>query len=444
MSPITMPAAIEAEQCVLASMFLGGTLPPGTLSRGDFYRPAHGEIFDAIESMTARGVPVDIVTLSGEMQRRGTLEAVGGTAYLMSIGDFLPSAANVAHYAQSVRDASTLRRVIETSHELIQLAGRDDAEASAVVEAAERRMLALSQTKQRETLFSVQQVLRNGYDALEARARSGGRITGLSTGLPSLDAMTCGLQRGDMSILAARPSVGKTALAVNILTHVAQSGGRALFFSLEMSHDQVYQRMVSSVGGVSGDAVRSGMLTPGEHLRCKQAHAALWDTRYTIDDERSVTASYIRSTARRAAAQFGGLDLVVIDYLQLIEGEATRGENSNRNQQISVISRSLKVMAGELDCHVLALSQLSRNLEHREDKRPLLSDLRESGAIEQDADLVMGLYRASRYGSSHVPGDVRDPSELLIRKQRMGPVGTIHIEYVGEFSRFSEPVEGGF
>lgn len=443
-SPLrTPPHDIQAEQAVLGAMMLGdGAADVGLelLTRNDFYRDVHAHIFDGMEALRVRSEPVDAVTLKDELHRTGILERIGGIAYLIQLGDAEFTTANLAHYARIVREKATLRRLIAVCGSLATLAYAEE-ETAALLERAEREMFALRPRDANPTRRPLQELLSAELSDIEARGKAqNGGITGLPTGFPCIDRKLSGLQRGDFLLLAARPSVGKSALASCIAANVTKGGGTTLFFSLEMSGPEITQRILTAESRVDSHAVRTGQLDERGWEWLLSGVQRLWDGHCFIDDNTQITPGYLRSECRRVRAEHG-LDLVVIDYLQLMNGGGDGRAGENRNAELSQISRSLKLLAKEFDVPVLALSQLSRAVEKRENKRPLLSDLRDSGSLEQDADVVMFLHREGYAGDkpdeSGSSNPARpDPTELIIRKHRKGPTGTVNLLFLPQFARF--------
>ncbi|WKA47432.1 replicative DNA helicase [Geobacillus zalihae] len=428
------PQSIEAEQAVLGAVFLDPTaltLASERLIPEDFYRAAHQKIFHAMLRVADKGEPVDLVTVTAELAALEQLEEVGGVSYLSELADFVPTAANVEYYARIVEEKSLLRRLIRTATSIAQDGYTREDEIDVLLDEAERKIMEVSQRKHSGAFKNIKDVLVQTYDNIEMLHNRNGDITGIPTGFTELDRMTSGFQRSDLIIVAARPSVGKTAFALNIAQNVAtKTNENVAIFSLEMSAQQLVMRMLCAEGNINAQNLRTGKLTPEDWGKLTMAMGSLSNAGIYIDDTPSIRVSDIRAKCRRLK-QESGLGMVVIDYLQLIQGSGRNREN--RQQEVSEISRSLKALARELEVPVIALSQLSRSVEQRQDKRPMMSDLRESGSIEQDADIVAFLYRDDYYNKD---SENKNIIEIIIAKQRNGPVGTVQLAFIKEYNKF--------
>ncbi|KLR74735.1 DNA helicase, partial [Geobacillus sp. T6] len=426
--------SIEAEQAVLGAVFLDPTaltLASERLIPEDFYRAAHQKIFHAMLRVADKGEPVDLVTVTAELAALEQLEEVGGVSYLSELADSVPTAANVEYYARIVEEKSLLRRLIRTATSIAQDGYTREDEIDVLLDEAERKIMEVSQRKHSGAFKNIKDVLVQTYDNIEMLHNRNGDITGIPTGFTELDRMTSGFQRSDLIIVAARPSVGKTAFALNIAQNVAtKTNENVAIFSLEMSAQQLVMRMLCAEGNINAQNLRTGKLTPEDWGKLTMAMGSLSNAGIYIDDTPSIRVSDIRAKCRRLK-QESGLGMVVIDYLQLIQGSGRNREN--RQQEVSEISRSLKALARELEVPVIALSQLSRSVEQRQDKRPMMSDLRESGSIEQDADIVAFLYRDDYYNKD---SENKNIIEIIIAKQRNGPVGTVQLAFIKEYNKF--------
>jgi len=451
------PQDFEAEQAVLGAMMLGDANAvdeaADLLLPGDFYRENHATVFRAMLALRAAGGPVDLVMLRDELAKRKQLEAVGGQACLMALADVTFTTANLAHYARIVRDKATLRRMIETGAHLTGMGYSDPPDLPAALADAERRVLAIQHERDAGAWTPLSEALRQSLDELDARYHAGGQIIGTRTGLGALDLTLGGLRDGDLVIVAARPGMGKTGMAAGMGTHAAQQHGkRVAFFSLEMSKTQIADRIACAEAGVDSERYRDGLLSEDEWQRVNTAMGRLWETPLFIEDASDLSVNEIRSRCRRLQAQ-GGVDLVIVDYLQLMRGEG-RGGAENRVHEVTEMARGLKSLARELDAPVVALAQLSRGVERREDKRPLLSDLRDSGGIEEAADVVLFLYRPAYYArdeggataaATATRPDEQEPeeAEVIIAKHRKGRTGTVKVGFEAPFVRFVNLPEGG-
>ncbi|SCG84476.1 replicative DNA helicase [Proteiniborus sp. DW1] len=427
------PHSIEGEQSVLGSMILDkNAIIAATeiLKPSDFYKEAHREIYEAILEIYNRDEPVDLITLSDELKKRNTLDAVGGILYLADLSEAISTTANIRFYCEIVEEKSILRRLISASNDIIAKGYEADEDINVIIDAAEKKIFEITQKRSSEGLDPIKEVLLESFSRIEQMALNKSDLTGLTTGFIDLDQKTSGLQKSDLVLVAARPSMGKTAFSVNLSVNAALKGNASVaIFSLEMSKEQLVQRMLSSESHVELQKIINGRLDEEDWPKLLRAMGPLSQAKIFIDDTPGITLMEMKAKCRRLKME-KGLDLIMIDYLQLMSGE---GRNENRQQEISAISRGLKGLAKEMDCPVIALSQLSRAPEIRADHRPILSDLRESGAIEQDADIVMFLYRDDYY---HPDSEKKNIGEVIIAKHRNGPTGTVELVFMGEYTKF--------
>lgn len=439
------PQNIDAEQAVLGAIFLEPDAIVGVLEflvPEDFYRAAHQTIFKAMLALNERGEAVDIITTANELAQKQQLDAIGGHVYLVELADKVPTAANVEYYAKIVNEKAVLRRLIRTSSEISKEAFDDEEELAQVLDRAERKILEVSEKRNRTGFVAIKDVLNTALETIEARSKSTGDITGIPTGYTELDRMTSGLHPDELIILAARPSVGKTAFVLNIAQNVATKQGEVVaIFSLEMGAESLVNRMICSEGSIDAGHLRNGRLTDEEWEKFFVAMGSLSKAEIYIDDTPGIRVAEIRAKCRRLKQEKGELGLIVIDYLQLIEGNS----RENRQQEVSEISRNLKKLAKELRVPVIALSQLSRGVEQRQDKRPVLSDIRESGSIEQDADIVGFLYREDYYRKEEGEDTPQQEAsnniiEVIIEKNRSGPRGTVELIFTKEYNKFTSIV----
>lgn len=427
------PHNAEAEQTVLASAMIDHVAVEkivNLLSYDDFYYEANKEIYDSIKQIHLQNIPVDAVTVFEELKKRGKIDYVGGFEYLATLTENIITSKNVEAYCNIIREKSTLRKLISASHEILEKGYKENDDVQRIIELAESRIFAISQNRSINSFAEIKEVLMTVFNQLEERAKSGSNITGLTTGYTDLDRMTSGLQRSDLILLAARPSMGKTALALNIAMNAVKSGASVALFSLEMSKEQYVQRIISMESMVDSSKLRTGSLDDDDWTRLINTMSLISNYDVYIDDTPSVSLFEMMSKCRRLKIE-KGLDLIVVDYLQLM---SDGGRPDSRQQEISNISRGLKALARELDCPVMALSQLSRAPEQRNDHRPVMSDLRESGAIEQDADVVMMLYRDEYYYKEE--SERKGITDVIITKQRNGPVGTVELAWIAQFTKF--------
>ncbi len=426
------PHNIDAEQSVLGAMLLDREAVISVtekLKDEHFYKENHKEIFRAMLDLYGRSEPVDLVTVSEELKKVGILEEAGGISYLTDLSNAVPITANARYYADIIEEKAILRQLIDAGKVIVDK-GYSSADVKMLMDEAERRIFEISQKKSTQAFAIVKDVLQDTLDYMELLAGSESGYTGLPTGFHDIDKMTSGLQKSDLVLIAARPSMGKTALGINIAQSIAIKNDRSVaLFSLEMSKEQLVQRMLSTQAHVEITKIRTGKLTEEEWIKVAGATVPLGKAKIYIDDTPGITVMEIKAKARRLKME-SGLDLVLIDYLQLMSSDS---RSESRQQEISAISRGLKGLARELECPIIALSQLSRAPEQRSDHRPILSDLRDSGAIEQDADVVMFLYRDEYY---HEDSEKKNIGEVIIAKQRNGPTGTVNLAWLGKYTKF--------
>ncbi|GEO27278.1 replicative DNA helicase [Alicyclobacillus acidoterrestris] len=429
------PQQVEAEQAVLGAMLISEDAVNEALElleAEDFYRSAHQSIYRAMREVYDAGQPIDVVTVAAALRNRDdALDQVGGAEYLADLAAAMPTALHVGQYAQIVREKALLRRIIAAATDIAEEGYSQELPASDVLADAEKRILELSQFQKTRDFTHISDVLETTFERIEQLYASDGSITGVPTGYSELDRMTSGFQKSDLIIVAARPSVGKTAFALNVAQNVAvRHGVPVAIFSLEMSKDQLVQRMLCAEAYIEGQKLRTGSLDDDDWPKLSMGVSALSNSPIYIDDSPGITVPEMRSKLRRLKLE-KGLGLVVIDYLQLIHGR--RGSGENRQQEISEISRSLKQLARELEVPIVSLGQLSRSVEQRQDKRPMLSDIRESGSIEQDADIVAFLYRDDYYDHETERQNI---IEIIIAKQRNGPVGKVELVFLKNYNKF--------
>ncbi|HAR6491381.1 TPA: replicative DNA helicase [Staphylococcus pseudintermedius] len=448
-----MPHSHEAEQSVLGAIFLDPELISSTqeiLLPESFYRGAHQHIFRAMMDLNEDGKDIDIVTVLDRLTQEGVVNEAGGPQYLAEITSNVPTTRNIQYYTDVVFKNAVKRKLIHTADSIANDGYNDELDLDTVLNDAERRILELSSTRESDGFKDIRDVLGQVYDNAEQLDQNSGQTPGIPTGYRDLDQMTAGFNRNDLIILAARPSVGKTAFALNIAQKVATHEDQYTvgIFSLEMGADQLATRMICSSGNVDSNRLRTGTMTEEDWNRFTVAVGKLSRTKIFIDDTPGVRITDIRSKCRRLKQEHG-LDMIVIDYLQLIQGSGSRASD-NRQQEVSEISRMLKAIARELECPVIALSQLSRGVEQRQDKRPMMSDIRESGSIEQDADIVAFLYRDDYYnrgdgddddddgGFEPQTNDENGEIEIIIAKQRNGPTGTVKLHFMKQYNKFTD------
>ncbi|MBQ8954297.1 MAG: replicative DNA helicase [Clostridia bacterium] len=433
------PHHLEAERSVLGAMLQSAEtvmLAQESLKPDDFYDPAHREIFDAMMNLSSHARPVDLVTLDEELTRRGSLEGVGGLDYLISLSQFVPTTANAGAYIRIIDEKSTLRRLISASQDITQASYAAEEETADILAEAEKKIYDITMRKGGEMLQSVQTVLMDTYERIETLAKNRGQIEGVPTGYPDLDRVLTGMHPGEFILIAARPSMGKTSIGLNIVANAAiRHGAKCAVFSLEMPAEQLVMRLLCSEAKVDMQAVRRGTLTMEDWERLTDAMVPIARSQIYIDATSAISVPEVRSKARRLQMEHG-LDLILIDYLSLM---SATGRNNSRQEEVSSISRALKGLAQELKVPVMVLQQLSRANTGRSDHRPILSDIRDSGAIEQDADVVMFLHREAYYDPET---DKKNIAELIIAKQRNGPLGTVELGWQAEYTKFVDLVGG--
>ena len=440
------PHSLEGESSVLGGLLLDNDAwdrVGDLLVDSDFYRYEHKLIFSAIGTLINAGKPADVITVFEQLQSQGKAEETGGLAYLNSLAQFVPSASNIRRYAEIVRDRAILRKLVTASDEIATNAFNPQGKAvSQILDESEQKIFNIGEQGKRnkEGFQAMESLVVKLLDRVQEMADNPNDVTGVPTGFYDLDRMTAGLQAGDLIVLAARPSMGKTALAINIAEHVALHEGLPVaVFSMEMGAAQLAVRIVGSIGRIDQGHLRTGRLSDEEWPRLSEAIEKLRTISLHIDESAGLSSSELRANARRLARQCGQLGLIVVDYLQLMSGTSNDGEN--RATELGEISRGLKMLARELKCPVIALSQLNRSVEQRPDKRPMMSDLRESGAIEQDADIIMFIYRDEYYTKEAC----KEPgvAEVIIAKQRNGPTGTVKLAFLRNITKFESLASGG-
>ena len=433
-----LPNNFEAEESVLGACVLNKQAlykASENLTAEDFYNEKNSKIFTVMNELKEENSPIDITTLTSKLQSKGQLNEIGGVEYLTEIVNFVPTSANIDYYIQIVKESSILRKLIDTAQSIAETGYQQTDSINDILDNAERKILNVVRNRSTTEFRTIKDVLAKTETNLERLSENKQEITGLATGWTLFDKITTGLHENELIIIAARPAMGKTAFALNLAVHAAQESNKNVaVFNLEMAAEQLAIRIISSAGQVDVFKLRTGKLENNDWKRVNEAISQLQDTNLVIDDTAGITIGEIRAKCRRLASSDKGLALVIIDYLQLVSGGKNYG--SNRQQEVSDISRSLKTLALELNVPIIALSQLSRSVEAREDKRPLMSDLRESGSIEQDADIVAFLYRDDYYNKEKRTDDNNSISELIIGKHRNGPTATINLLFKKNTSTF--------
>ena len=431
------PHSVEAEQSVLGSILLDKDAMISvseTLIPEDFYKEAHKVIYECMLKLYNSQSEIDLITLAEELRDQGYLDDIGGIPYITSLSTIVPTTSNIKYYVNIVKEKSIVRQLISAANDIINLSYDSSAKVEDVLENAEKKIFDISQERTTNDFKQINQVLRDTYDMIEKLYTEKNEVTGLTTGFRDLNKKINGFQKSDLLLVAARPAMGKTAFALNLVQNAALKGDASVaVFSLEMSKEQLVQRMLSSQSNVELKKIKTGKLNANDWPRIIEAMAVLSEAKIHIDDTPGIKISELRSKCRKLKIE-KGLDLVLIDYLQLMEGE---GNNESRQQEIAKISRSLKILAKELNCPIVALSQLSRAPEQRADHRPMLSDLRESGSIEQDADIVMFLYRDEYYNPDT---ESKNIGEVIVSKNRHGETGTIELVWFGEVQKFADKI----
>ncbi len=436
------PHSIEAEQSVLGGLLLSGDgwdSVAEAVAADDFYRPDHRLIYRQIAKLAEAAEPIDVITVADKLTAAGELDAAGGLAYLAELAQNTPSASNIRAYAQVVRERAALRKLIEAAQEIADSGFAPEGRTSPeLIDEAERRIMQISEQGPKSGGPQyVTPLLQSAVERIDELVKSGGDITGITTGYADLDGMTSGLQPSDLVIVAGRPSMGKTSFAMNLVENSVTSQDKPiLVFSMEMPADQLVVRMLSSIGRIDQTRIRNGKLEQEDWPKLSTAVTKLKDVPLYIDDTPALTPTEVRSRARRVLREHGSLGMIMIDYLQLMQ---VAGSTEGRTAEISEISRSLKAIAKEFQCPMVALSQLNRSLENRPNKRPVNSDLRESGAIEQDADVIMFIYRDEVYNEDSPDKGI---AEIIIGKQRNGPIGTCRLAFIGQYTRFENLAHG--
>jgi replicative DNA helicase len=432
----TLPHSLDAEKSVLGAILIHNDAfnhAAELIDARDFFRDAHRRIFEKMITLSERGDAIDFITLKEELSRTSELDEVGGPAYIASLADGVPRSANVEYYARIVKEKSTLRDLIHSANKILLEAYEAEQEPDVILDDAERSIFAIAEDRIRAGFVPLRELVQGSFAAIEKLQQTKGAVTGVPSGFHDLDEMTTGFQPGDLVVVAARPSMGKTSLVLNMAQHVGTATDMTVgFFSLEMSKEQLFMRMLTSEARIDAHRFRTGHLTEKDYGKLSHALGTLAEARVFIDDSASIGVLEMRAKARRLKAEHG-LHLLVIDYLQLMQG---RGRFESRQQEVSAISRSLKGLAKELSVPIVALSQLSRAPEGRTDHRPQLSDLRESGAIEQDADVVMFIYRPEVYEKEETRPEDQGVAEIIVGKQRNGPIGSVRLSFLNQYTRF--------
>ena len=444
------PQSIEAEMSILGGILIDNDAINRVLEilePTDFYRESHRKIFGAMLELSDRREPCDLITLTDSLKRRGDLDTCGGAGYLATLVDYVPTAANIAYYCKIVKEKALSRRLISVATDIVTTGYSDQGNVNEMLDGAQKALFELSENKLRPQYYPVKDVIKDTFKMLQALYEKKEPITGVGTGYVDLDQMTAGFQPGDLIIIAARPSMGKTTLALNIASHASAEAKErvpSVIFSLEMGKEQLVMRFLSSLARVDAGRMRTGNFLDSDWPRMQRAADTLYKSQIFIDDTPAISVLELRAKARRLKSEHN-IGLVIVDYLQLMRGGANP---ESRQQEISEISRSLKALAKELHLPVVALSQLNRGLESRSDKRPMMSDLRESGAIEQDADVIMFVYREAVYcehcrkKDGSCTADHERSAEIIIGKQRNGPIGTVELAFFGEHTRFENLARG--
>ena len=430
----TLPHNLEAERSVLGAILIHNdafNVAAELVDSGDFFRDAHRRVFDTMVDLNERGQAIDLVTIKDELARSGDLDDVGGAAYIAALVDGVPRSTNVEHYARIVKERATLRNLIQSANRILGMAYRAEEDADTLLDQAEQEIFSIAEGRIHTGFVPLSDLVQGSFTAIEQLQEHKGLVTGVPSGFVDIDSLTSGFQPADLVIIAARPSMGKTSFVLNVAQHVGIKTDRSVgLFSLEMSKEQLFMRMLTAEAEVDSHRFRGGFLSESDYGRLSTALGRLADAKVFIDDSAGLGVLEMRAKARRLKAEHG-LDLLVIDYLQLMQG---RGRFENRTQELASISRSLKALAKELDVPVLALSQLSRAPEARSDHRPQLADLRESGALEQDADVVMFIFREEQYDPTP---ENENLAELIIGKQRNGPTGIVKLAFLKQHTRFA-------
>jgi replicative DNA helicase len=432
----TLPHNLEAERSVLGAILIQNDAfnsAAQIVDGGDFFRDAHRRIWDKIVALSERNQPIDYITLKEELIRAGELENVGGPAYITALVDGVPRSTNVEHYARIVKEKSVLRSLIFSANRILTSAYDAEEDADTLLDGAEKAIFEIAEDRIRQGFVPLRDLVHDSFATIERLQQHKGLVTGVESGFVDLDEMTSGFQKSDFIIVAARPSMGKTSFVLNVAQHVGARGGVVGFFSLEMSKEQLFLRMLTAEAQIDSHKFRGGYLSERDYSRLAQAMGKLAESKVFIDDTASIGVLEMRAKCRRLMAEHT-LNLVIIDYIQLMQG---RGRFESRQQEIASISRSIKGLAKELNVPIIALSQLSRAPESRGgDHRPQLSDLRESGALEQDADLVVFIYRPEVYDKEGTRPEDQGVAEIIVGKQRNGPIGTVRLTFIHQHTKF--------
>ena len=431
-----MPHSVEAEQAVIGSMLMDKEAiltSSEIICKDDFYQSAYGILFEAIVEIYNEGKPVDLVTLQSRLKEKNVPDEISSLEYVRDLVTAVPTSANVKYYAQIVSEKSMLRRLIKLSEEIENTCYLGKEPMEAVLETTEKKVFELVQKRSTGDFVPIKQVVLNALEKIEAASKNAGSVTGIPTGFLDLDYKTAGLQPSDLILIAARPSMGKTAFVLNIAQHVAFKANKSVaIFSLEMSKEQLVNRLFALEAQVDAQSLRTGNLKDSDWEKLIESAGIIGKSKLMIDDTPGISISELRSKCRKMKLEHG-LDIIIIDYLQLMTGRVG-GKSESRQQEISEISRALKGVARELNVPVIALSQLSRAVEQRPDHRPMMSDLRESGAIEQDADVVMFIYRDDYYNKDT---EIKNVAEIIIAKQRNGAIGTVNLTWLPQYTKFA-------
>ncbi len=429
-----LPHSIEAEQSVIGSMLMDKeaiTIASEQISGDDFYGKQYGILFDAMVELNDEGKPVDLVTLQERLKEKGVPPEIYSLEYIREVMEAVPTSANIKYYANIVAEKAVLRKLIRVNEEIANSCYAQNDSLEAILEASEKSIFDIVQKRNNGDFVPIRQIVMNAMNLIEEASKNKGAVTGIATGFLDLDYKTAGMQPSDLILVAARPSMGKTAFVLNIAQHVAFHDSKAVaIFSLEMSKEQLVNRLLSLESKVNSQAIRTGNMKDDEWERLIEGADVIGRSRLLIDDTPGISIGELRSKCRKFKLEYD-LQMIIIDYLQLMTGS---GKNESRQQEISDISRSLKALARELHVPVIALSQLSRAVEQRPDHRPMLSDLRESGAIEQDADVVMFIYRDDYYNKDT---ELKNVAEIIIAKQRNGAIGTINLAWLPDYTQFA-------
>ena len=428
-----LPHNLEAERCVLGSILIRNdafNIAVELVDADDFFRDAHRRVFEQMVGLNERGQAIDFVTIKDELNRSGDLDEVGGPAYVSALADGVPRSTNVEHYARIVKEKAKLRSLIHSANKIVSTAYEAERDADTVLDEAEQEIFSIAEDRVHEGFVPLSALVQDSFTTIEQLQAHNSLVTGIPTGFTDIDYLTSGFQPADLIIVAARPSMGKTAFVLNVAQHLGTKTEKTVgFFSLEMAKEQLFQRMLTTEAKIDAHRFRTGQLSDGDYEQLSTAMGSLESARVFIDDTAGISVLEMRAKSRRLKAEHG-LDLIVVDYIQLMQG---RGRFENRTQELASISRSLKGLAKELGVPVVALSQLSRAPESRSDRRPQLSDLRESGALEQDADVVIFIFREEMYEETP---ENQNLAEIIVGKQRNGPTGNVKLAFIKQQTRF--------